>query len=194
MRSARTHSDWKNEDAVHFLTATTFARHPIFLDDLACELLCQELAFYRGRYAVDLLAYVIMPDHFHALIFTNGDKTFMDFMKGVKGHFAKAYSDARRQRTAGSTAHGSHSLEAGCGDPAYAETIGGLPAGRRERAVIENVWQDGFFDYLVFSREKLREKLSYIIQNPVENGLAQEPEGYKWLMVDECKVGEYLSW
>jgi putative transposase len=194
MHSARTHADWKNEDAVHFLTATTFARHPIFLEDRACELLCQEFAFYRDRYTVDLLAYVVMPDHFHALIFMNGNRTFMDFMKGVKGHFAKAYSDARRKCAAGSAVHSSRSLEAGCRDSAYNETIGGLPAGRRERAIVENVWQDGFFDYLVSSREKLREKLAYIVQNPVEAGLSVESAGYKWLMVDERFVNEYLSW
>jgi len=47
---------------------------------------------------------------------------------------------------------------------------------------------------LIFSREKLREKLEYIVHNPVEEGLVADHAEYQWLFVDQEKVNELLIW
>jgi hypothetical protein len=39
-------------------------------------------------------------------------------------------------------------------------------------------WQKRFYDFVVFSHEKLLEKISYILQNPVRSGMVQCAEHY----------------
>lgn len=194
------HDQWKHEAAVHFITTTTRDRREIFRNPVACRLLRDELFFYAKQYDVNLLACVIMPNHVHALIFPNGTKTFSDYVRGVKGHFARMYTAAQR-RGAGTPPITEETNRPVRGDTdapnptatdIHATVIGGVPAPRP--AVVEIVWQESFFDYLIFSRQKLQEKIDYIIQNPVEEGLAAHPMDYPWLFVDERKTGEYLSW
>ena len=41
-------------------------------------------------------------------------------------------------------------------------------------------WQPRYYDFNVWSRAKLVEKLRYIHRNPVRRGLAKRPEDWKW--------------
>ncbi|MBV9573887.1 MAG: transposase [Acidobacteriales bacterium] len=45
----------------------------------------------------------------------------------------------------------------------------------------EAVWQEESFDHVLRSSEKLDEKISYILYNPVRSGLVSRPEDYRWL-------------
>ena len=40
------------------------------------------------------------------------------------------------------------------------------------------VWQEGFYDYILDTQDKLLTKLEYIQNNPVKEGLAKAPELY----------------
>ena len=42
------------------------------------------------------------------------------------------------------------------------------------------LWQPGFYDFNIFSDEKLLEKLNYIHNNPVSAGLVLSPDDYEW--------------
>jgi REP-associated tyrosine transposase len=46
------------------------------------------------------------------------------------------------------------------------------------------VWEEESFDHVLRSDEGLKNKCEYIRQNPVEAGLVQKPEDYRWLWVD----------
>ncbi len=48
-----------------------------------------------------------------------------------------------------------------------------------------SVWQEESFDHVLRSQESLEEKLEYIRQNPVRRGLANKPEDYRWLWVEQ---------
>ena len=43
------------------------------------------------------------------------------------------------------------------------------------------VWQDGFFDHRLRSKESVSEKWNYILYNPVRKGLVQRPEIWPYL-------------
>jgi REP element-mobilizing transposase RayT len=45
------------------------------------------------------------------------------------------------------------------------------------------VWQEESFDRVLRVSEKLDEKIAYILDNPVRQGLASSPEQYRWLWV-----------
>lgn len=41
-------------------------------------------------------------------------------------------------------------------------------------------WQPRFYDFNVYSREKIREKLEYMHANPVKRGLVENPAAWVW--------------
>ena len=47
------------------------------------------------------------------------------------------------------------------------------------------LWQPGFYDFNIFSEEKLLEKLDYIHSNPVRAGVVLSPGDYKWSSYEE---------
>ncbi len=53
---------------VHYVTAVTYNRVPVFRSEHACELLIRALAITHKKEPFKLIGYVIMPDHFHALL------------------------------------------------------------------------------------------------------------------------------
>ena len=44
------------------------------------------------------------------------------------------------------------------------------------------LWMDESFDHIIRNETELEEKIEYIKQNPVKNGLATQPSEYKWLL------------
>jgi REP element-mobilizing transposase RayT len=56
------------DSPVHYLTSVTHARLPVFQKDQMKEIVCAALDEARNSAGLLLFAYVIMPDHLHALI------------------------------------------------------------------------------------------------------------------------------
>jgi putative transposase len=55
---------------------------------------------------------------------------------------------------------------------------------QRLSGVIGSVWMDENYDRVVRDEEDLKEKLNYILNNPLKSGLADSPENYRWLFFD----------
>jgi putative transposase len=49
------------------------------------------------------------------------------------------------------------------------------------------VWQEEFFDHVLRSNESLSEKVNYICQNPVRQGLVRWETDYQWLGGARCR-------
>jgi putative transposase len=50
-------------------------------------------------------------------------------------------------------------------------------------------WQSRYYDFNVFTRPKLIEKLNYIHWNPVKRGLVDNPEDWRWSSCPYYKTG-----
>ncbi|MDD4607466.1 MAG: transposase [Patescibacteria group bacterium] len=78
---------------VHFITTKTFENKSIFKNNKCCEILLDEINFYRQKLGFKILGYVIMPDHFHCLIWWDVDEkpqlTISNIIKSIKSHSAK---------------------------------------------------------------------------------------------------------
>jgi hypothetical protein len=46
---------------------------------------------------------------------------------------------------------------------------------------------DESFDHIIRNEAELEEKIEYIKQNPLKNGLVTQPLDYKWLVIIEPK-------
>jgi putative transposase len=50
----------------------------------------------------------------------------------------------------------------------------------RDLGIKGSVWQKSFYDFVVYSEEKCREKLNYMHTNPVRKGMADDPTDYRF--------------
>lgn len=68
-----------------------------------------------------------------------------------------------------------------------------LIKGRSSRQINKGtLWQKGFFDFVILTEEKFKEKFNYIHYNPVKRGLVGRAEDYKYssAMGYKIKYGE----
>lgn len=160
----RSHDKLKQEDACHFATTKTFQREKIFLDEIFCQILKDEIFFYAKQYNVELYGFVIMPDHLHILFWPRGKKSASEFMRGIKSMSAKKilslpqFSYGRGPQTPPRTVHTS------------------------QKKVL---WQSTYFDYITTSKNTIQQKLEYLKLNPVEDKLVLKSEDYMWLYINE---------
>ena len=70
------------------VTAVTAQRRSLFQVTATTELFQQTILDYRGQGKFQLHAFVIMPDHFHALIIPAPDVSLEKAMQFIKGGFS----------------------------------------------------------------------------------------------------------
>jgi len=149
----------------HFVTTNTYENYPFFRDERLSQILLEELGFYSGKLGFALLGYVIMPAHVHLLLWWDreekpelGISNIMRRIKTMTSKRAKRY------------------LFYGGG----IEYVGRLADVGQPTPGPFRLWQPGFYDFNIYSEEKLLEKLDYIHSNPVRAGLALSPRDYEW--------------
>lgn len=121
------------DESIVFVT-TRLKNLSVRLSDKEKRIIQETLIEASDHEEVVLYAYVIMPDHLHALVKPIGN----DLSKTMQ-----------------------------------------LIKGRSSRKINKgNLWQKGFYDFVIVSEKKFEEKFNYIHKNPVVRGLAENPEGY----------------
>ena len=75
--------------ALHFVTGNFLERTPIFTDPDCCSAFLEELSGLSQKWPSKLIAYVLMPDHFH-LISNPRDGRIKEFVGALKSLSAKS--------------------------------------------------------------------------------------------------------
>ncbi|MBU0531678.1 MAG: transposase [Candidatus Uhrbacteria bacterium] len=176
-QSLRTHKHLAYENQIIFITTKTFNDHKLFTNGAFCLILQDELFFYSDQYNVELLAYVIMPNHLHCLIWPQGKKTFSDYVQGIKSHSAKIILEHFNRREPSLPP-----VHAAARAAAY--EMKRIKDPGHKRNLRHKIWQPGMFPYLINRPTTLQRKLEYIMNNPVEAGLVKSPLDYPWLYVN----------
>jgi len=103
-----------------------------------------------------------MPDHLHLLIWLQGTSTISEIMRDLK-----KFTAVRIIRQA--------EIE---NRPEWLTVFSqaGIKTGRSQN----KVWQDSFWDKIIFSGKMLRQKLNYIHRNPVRAGLVETVDAYPY--------------
>jgi putative transposase len=73
------------ENAVYFITTSILGRKQIFRQLPLAEILIDSLLSNKVAWQYTLFAYVIMPDHLHALLQPNGDFGISKILNQIKG-------------------------------------------------------------------------------------------------------------
>ncbi len=76
------------ETRTYFVTAVAAQRRPIFKATATVDLLQQTILDYRAQGKFQLHAFVIMPDHFHAMLTPSPNVSLEKVMQFIKGGFS----------------------------------------------------------------------------------------------------------
>ena len=79
----------------YFFTVVTERRFPLFRDDACVALFLESAEKIRSRHPFEIDAYVVLPDHLHALwTLPEGDANFSTRWRLIKEAFTRAYLKA----------------------------------------------------------------------------------------------------
>jgi len=78
--------------AVYYVTSVTKDRKTLLNKGSASLFLICSLAYHKFIFSYRIYAFVIMPDHFHALIQPEGNYDISKIMNYIKGTFARKYN------------------------------------------------------------------------------------------------------
>ena len=151
---------------LHFITSSCYRRQPLLGTARHRDLFLRVLEQVRQRYRFVVVGYVVMPEHIHLLIGEPQQRTPSTVMQALKIGFARRLLAPLRRRRS---------------NPAQAALF-------EEKNT--HIWQKRYYDFNVWSRRKLLEKLRYIHRNPVERGLVASPELWRWSSYRAYALGE----
>jgi len=155
-------------ERLFFITTTVVNFVPIFKQSCYCEILLNNFKFYKQKYAFKILAYVIMPSHFHWIVYINPEKgTISDIMRDIKKSSARQIFDLIEENK---------QLQY---DLLFQEAAIGINDQNRK------LWMQRFDDEVILTREMLMTKIGYIHNNPVKAGLAEKPEAFYYSSAKE---------
>lgn len=153
---------------LHFITSSCYRRQPLLAAARHRDLFVKILEQVRQRYQFVVVAYVVMPEHFHLLISEPERANPSVVVQALKLGVARRMLSARKRREKRKAAPGRLWL-----DPAP-----------------QHIWQARFYDYNVWSGRKQVEKVRYIHRNPVRRGLMDSPEQWRWSSFRAYALGE----
>src|SRR5213080_5356893 len=90
---------WSNLNlpcALHFVTGNCLERTPVFVEPACCNAFLQELKSLNEKWPSKLIAYVLMPDHFH-LISNPRDGRINEFVGALKSLSARSIVRVSKQ-------------------------------------------------------------------------------------------------
>jgi putative transposase len=154
---------WYGGGEFHFITCSCYRRQAFLDSARRKDLFLRILEEVRAKYEFMMVGYVVMPEHFHLLIGEPKVGTPSLAMQVLKQRVARKGLAQLRPK-------GQISLLENGMPPAF--------------------WQPRSYDFNVYSRKKIIEKLRYMHRNPVKRGLVESPEQWAWSSYRHYWLGE----
>jgi putative transposase len=154
----RTRRRVEHTNHLRFLTFSCYHRLPLLRNPRIAAAFVDRLARERNRLRFALIAWVVMPDHVHLLLWPAMQVAPVPrILRDLKGPFGRAVLSRWS------------ALDA--------PILGRLAASDG----IRHFWQlGGGYDRNVFSDKEIAEKIDYIHLNPVRRGLAERANDWTW--------------
>ena len=150
------------DECIFFVTTTIVEFTRIFSKEMYCKILVDNILHYKNKYHFNILAYVIMPSHFHWIVKVDRQYgTISDIMRDIKKYSAWDIMDE---------------LEKNDFDLMMIFKEAAIPFKNHKR----KFWMPRFDDKVIRNEKMFWTKLHYIHNNPVEAGLVNKPEDYKY--------------
>ena len=147
---------------LHFVTFSCYRRRPLLGTRRTRDRFVAILNEVRSRFGFRLIGYVVMPEHVHLLIREPKTANPSKALQVLKQRVSRTLQQPTRS-----------SSEADSSDAR------GL-----------HFWQQRFYDFNVWSSDKVRDKLDYMHANPVKRELVEHPKDWPWSSWSHCENGE----
>ena len=172
---------------IHFVTKNLHRRKPLFFNHDLAFIQIEEFSFYRKYYDFKIFAYVIMPEHFHILLWWDyeqkPDVTISKIIQSINSVTAKRiikYFQTPFQHQGSRE----HVLTTTPNKELIAATLVPFRMNPNKKSGSEHtkpkykIWQTGAYDFNIITERKLEEKINYIHQNPYLDPKINNPETY----------------
>ncbi len=144
---------------VYYFTCVAHHRLLIFRTDKVKQVICDAYAEVRKKHGIIILAYVLMPDHVHLLVYSDRDMSeVLRLLNGVSARRVIQY------------------LKEG----GFESSLFKLRGETRERNHKHSVWQHHSDSLEIFGEDTFNQKVEYIHMNPVRAGLVENPFDYQF--------------
>ena len=162
---------YDRERHAHFLTFSCYKRRRLLDFDRAKKIVLGVLNSQLTKQRGRCAGFVVMPNHVHAIVWFPAHDQGSVFVKQWKQRSSVQIKRLLR--------NGMHR---------YARTID----------LDDPVWQAGFYDFNIYGAKKLWQKLNYMHQNPVEEGLVARASDWPWSSArhyeENRSVGVPVGW
>jgi putative transposase len=172
----------------HFVTTNINRFVPLFVVHGFCRILLSNVEFYRHKHDFKLLGYVIILDHFHAVVYPQHDVPIRTILQDIKRYTVKEILARLRERPItwddlGGLIVPLEQLRLAYRTPAWrclrnlrVPTLADFRVTKpRTKGQKHQVWQESFYDFNIHTEKKLHEKLNYMHSNPVTWRLVDKP-------------------
>jgi putative transposase len=149
---------YDDDGRYRFITFAAHDRVPIFTNPRLCAICIDWIEHICDCCAVEILAYVIMPEHVHIVLLPPPGVPVGQLIGEIKKNIARDVHAAL---------------------PLDSPVLGRLVAIRNGREKFA-LWQRRCFDHNCRTEESAQEKVNYCHWNPVTRGLVMRPEDYEW--------------
>lgn len=142
-----------------YLTAVAKDRLPVFRTDEIKRVTCAALNEARKSGGFSIFAYVIMPDHLHAI--TDCPSKPSTILRYINGIISRRVIDHLKER-------------------GHNTSLQKLRHETKARGYRYSLWEHHNNALSIFSESRFMQKVNYIHQNPVRAGLVARAEDYRW--------------
>ena len=159
-----------------YITAVAKDRLPVFRTDALKIVACNALNEARESGGFSIYAYVIMPDHLHAI--TDSVLKPSQVLRYVNGIISRRVIDHLKER-------------------GHNSSLQKLRHETKERGYRYSLWDHHSNVFSITSEDMLIQKVNYIHQNPVRAGLVDRAEDYRWSSVRQwegCPLEDEPLW
>lgn len=143
----------------YYFTSVAHKRLTIFRTDKLKQVLCDAFNEVRNKHGILVLAYVIMPNHTHLLVYS--EKAMSDSLRLLNGVAARRVIQYLQEN-------------------GFDQSLFKLRGEIRAKNHKHSVWQHHPDSLEIFGEETFKQKVDYIHMNPVRAGLVSDPLEYRF--------------
>jgi putative transposase len=155
--------------AAHFATSTIVAWLPVFTTAARCDILIQSLEYCRAHKGLKIYAWVILDNHFHAILAAPDlSRVLADFKRHTAHQILELLRTERCEwlRNQFQYFRAAHKVES-----------------------THQIWLEGSHPQAIVSDEIMLQKLEYLHHNPVKRGPVAVPEHWRYSSAHEWCPG-----
>ena len=154
---------------MYFITSTAIEWTPLFINEELFQIILNSLKYCQQNKNLYIYGYVIMPNHFHAIISMDEPGKIPPTVRDLKRHTSQQISNYLK---------------------GIAKKVSFAWIRPFIGQEINYVWQKGYHPEAIHSEKWFLQKLNYIHRNPVEKGFVERPEHWKYSSARNYILGD----